>query len=1252
MSQINANSHIYKMQVFSQMNFVQFIEDSLFVVSIHPIANIFTSIIFYVILILDSILLVVQHDESVRNRGFEAIDILYYITTFTVENPNTQEANISSIASLAILITYIVILAIVILLQIDDFPFLRSLFCFLCYYAIPITFPTLVNCFLIAYKNASSYDLSLSIMFILHIFFILLIAYIIIMNFFSSFFVNHPFCVARPFQCSFYFIYIIIFTLCIVSKEEWLLYVRLVLAILVTIYCIIQPPYFSRFENFFSFLFLINEIVCVCLYLFTKSRGDRIRFYIYTFPCLIAFDLIMIFILYPFVLFKLFQKPKVVSLFFREKMDQCKEALESMNINELTKDEIRFSIAISLHLHCNNSIDLILLYNQKIRYIHEAIFVWIANSRLNSYRDMMPKKMMRVSTQLENKINEDNEKFWINVLCSNIYDLPEIASQIGRNQYRLLKYNSFLNRKFPSLMISTEIFQYNRKPKCFSFIYYVSLFDFFFLFAFCSLFIGHIFFLSSGNQMSDYMSKFFVIRDYTTNYLLLLTDLWTSKPNFDDLNISIYNRTIKKHSISSTLDSLNDSFLGYISSTSSDGSKIKMSDISIHWDAMMSNFSLFTSFMSSYNFQPLEDLVKNFYIFMPKLEEYIISYMIMPEFSQSAPYFPHEEFAELITLLDKLFVHIYEIYENLTHKQTYICNMYFYTIIILISAFLIISIVSYVIVIRQRTIQFFESFRTCNKTDIAEKCHGQFVKTARNPRFRLLKALPAMVVYLVVLFISVFILIMILFLNKYSDDSNRSHILTATHGFSFIERTYIWLVSSITHYNFMNYSDFSKKEYQQSLIKTDQIADDVRSNSTLNDFTQIITDDLMESIGNSLISFNVPSLFIWRNMLCESIELNQERTDYYDYLPHLAFARFFMFVICNFFAYFLLAYFLIEIEPYYEWGRQEFLNKAEEAGILFKFRSQKVKDDDFPLNYFLVDKHAKVLFATNFSKSTETVHVGKPLKSNPDIEFEINKLKEEKTQNYIQFKTNHNRLIYIVPSYDFSTKSIKFRNALIFICKNERSLFSIEFYRKLFYTVYPTYLNLNDDKLMIAERALKQQYIMIIVKLVGLNDWSMKIQTDDFSKYRRTLSSIVSNRCEEDSTFCRLRETSDMIILGMKQEQKTITRWDLLKTSSSFANDILNIVKTVNKDFNNDDTRVNVTLFKCTEPKTVIGHHRMELTDFKSDIIFKAEERACKSISDSVVYTPQLKELNATNASKIKSCNTSNGETFDLWLVV
>ena len=161
-----------------------------------------------------------------------------------------------------------------------------------------------------------------------------------------------------------------------------------------------------------------------------------------------------------------------------------------------------------------------------------------------------------------------------------------------------------------------------------------------------------------------------------------------------------------------------------------------------------------------------------------------------------------------------------------------------------------------------------------------------------------------MVVYLVVLFISVFILIMILFLNKYSDDSNRNHILTATHGFSFIERTYIWLVSSITHYNFMNYSDFSKKEYQQSLIKTDQIADDVRSNSTLSDFTRIITDDLMESIGNSLISFNVPSLFVWRNMLCESIELNQERTDYYDYLPHLAFARFFMFVICNFFAYF------------------------------------------------------------------------------------------------------------------------------------------------------------------------------------------------------------------------------------------------------------------------------------------------------------------------------------------------------------
>lgn len=1261
MSQINANSHIYKMQVFSQMNFVQFIEDILFIISNHPIANIITSIIFYLILILDSILLVIEHDETTRDRNFCGYDILYYITTLTVEHPTSDEAEVSSITSLIILISYIVILGVVILLQINDFPFLRSLFCFLCYYALPITFPTLFNCFLNAYKNAKSYILSLSIMFVHQIFFVLLTAFIIIMNLFSPIFLNHPFCLARPQQSSLFFIYIIIFTLTIMSVEKWVIYLRLILAVLILFYCLIRPPYFSLLENILALLFEANEIVCTLIYLLVQTRDKRILYFIIAFPSLIVFVILLILVIYPFIICKIFKKQEIFSLFINRKHNLCKEAIESLNINELTNEEIRLLIVISLHLHCSNTIDLIMLFNQRIHYIHEAIFVWIANSRLNSYRGILPKRMMRVSNNFESKINEGNEKFWINVLFSNIYDLPEIAGQIGRNQYRLLKYNSFLNRKFPTLMISSEIFQYNKKPKWFSFIYYVSLFDFFFLFAFCALFISHVFFLSSGNQTNDYMTKLFVVRDYSTNYLLLLTDIWNVSTNEElqfvkksNLKESYFN--ISNISVKSLLNSKNNHKilnLKFESSLLKSGNQNEMTDnLTKHWNAMMDNFSLFTSFMSPYEFEPLDDLIKSFYAFAPKFETFLISYVLIPDFLQAALFFPYKEFNELNNQLDNLFLRIHEIFDKITSKQIRIANIYFYISVILISSILIISIVCYVIYTRYKLIQFFESFRTANKSTIAEKCHGQYVKTARNSRFNFIKALPATTCYLFLLFLSVSILIGILFLNKHSTDYNSEQILLVSDCFSEIERTYIWLVASITDYMFIEYNNSLRDDFQKSLMKSDKIGDSIRRKYFLINFKDIINDEMMESIGKTLISFSMPSMKKWKELFYESITKNERRTKFFSYLSHYTYARFFMFVVCNLIIYLLLAYLLLEIEPYYKWGKQEFENKAQEAGILSKFELQKVKDVDFPLNIVLVNESEKVLFATNAAKYRHSVHVGKRLQACVELDHEIKKLTEEKTQNYIEVKSNENNSIYIIPSYDFSTKSIKFENALIFCRKEVSTVFSSELYRKLFYTIYPSYIEIDSEFPMTIDTTLKQQYLIIVVKIDGFNQWADSSEVDDVSNYRQTLSLRISELCKEDGTFCRIRETSDTIFIGMKHEQKATARWDLLKTSAFFANSLMEMINSMNMDYEITNTKVSIVMFKTNEPKTVLGNHRMQLTDFKSDTIFRSEERASKGIAGSVIYTTQMKETNVTNASKIESCFTANGDVFDIWLIV
>ncbi|OHT02290.1 hypothetical protein TRFO_30613 [Tritrichomonas foetus] len=1204
MKRLGANSLTIKMRAFAHLDFVQTIEDILFVASSHSVANIIVSIIFYLFLILDSILLIVRSGSTARTNKFNAYDVIFYLTTFTLENPTLSEINIVRTTTLVFLICYFIIVLVIIILKVYDFPFLRSLFVFLAFYTIPCTFPALFNSIMITYEGVSNYDLLSSVIFFLHCFLVLFIGFIISVSLFSPMFMNHPFNIVRPTQSAIFFTYIIIYTHTIISEEPWVVYLRVICACLVFIYCLVQPPYLSRIENFLLYTFLTIEIFTCFLYLFVEHRSERLQYLSYSIPICIAFSLLLVFFIFPFLVFPCGFIPKEITAFYSNNIQKCKSMIESMNVSDVSQQNSRILIIISLYLRCNNTFDLVSLYQQRLTHIYESIFIWITNSRLNSWRDCVSSRLLKQAHFFENRIQENTEKFWANVLHSNINILPEIASQIGRDRYRLLKYSCFLSRKFPTINFPREITERNKQGFCFKFVNNLNGFDFLLFLSFCCFLIGHALILAAGTQYSDFIQKFFVVRNFATGYLVVLSDVWeeTLRPN-----------------------------------------------ITGHWGDMMRYYKEFMTFGFTDYSEPLRYLVGNFTIIAPKLEDYIHYRMINDNFEFTAQTFPFSESTTMLQILDETFIYIYNIFTDLTQKQIIICNIYIFSVLILFPIVLIFAIIAYIIALRRRTILFFESFRTVNKTAVSKLCTNLQTKTAHRKRFHFCRSLPAVTTYVTFLIVSIFILILLLFFNQQNDDFNHNEIRYITYGFSEIQRIDIWLDSIVTHYAFKDFNSSYSSISQISLITCDRIIDKTRRNATLQEFSVLISDELLDNIGAYLISDEMAPYSSWQRILYDSLNRTYYKFNDFNYLTHFHVARFLVFFVCAFVVYSWIIYILLEITPFYKAEQKEFLLKAEEANIIHQFRLQKVKDSQFPLQFYQVDENLRILFASNSAK--KDYQVGSKLKLNGMIKTEIEKMKSDTSQNYQILKTGDST-IYLVPTYDFTLKRVDLDSVLIINRNDIKSNITKESYYKLFYNVYPLYTDINSTFPIVLDSSMKQ-FLILLLKIKGFNEWAETQPADVVCNYRRQLSQLVFEKCRDNEYFCRIRELSDTIVMAMRHDIKAVTlMWRIIEFTSSFANELLKLIYLLNNDFG-VDFKVLVMLYKTVEPKTLLGNLRMQQADFKSDAISRAEEFSKNCINGAINYTSQnIERMMVPSTTKVKTSYTANGEMYEISLVV
>ena len=1207
MSRNASNFQIQKIRIFSRFDLIRFIGDELFVLSTHYIVNIVYSIFFFLILSIDSLLLIIRSENQIRTSTFSGTDVLFYFLSFTVEHPDSLEMTIVKTIDFVFLFSFTILFILIFALKVNDFPFLRSLFCFLCYYLMPILLPTLCNSAGVSYRISSddSDGLLTKVIFILHCIVLLIFAFTAVTMFFSPFYINHPLAMTGSIQNGLMLCYLTIFLHCHVSRSEWVVFLRLILSCWVLISSLFFPPYLSVYENFLFLVFIANEVSSCIMYIAINQRDDRINSLVYSIPVCFIFSLFIALVVYPFIVLRFKKNGNVLRSFYFHMLNKCNNYLDLANIHQAPYFNLRKLIIISLYLNSAKTKDLLLIFQRRILFIFDTMFYWIANNRLNAINKYVSKKLLKQVTYYEKKVDECNQRFWANVYHSNIYVLPEIASQIGHNKYRYMKYTRFLNRKYPFLEFPNEITDKKKHGVCSKITSNFGALDFILLLTFCAYFVGHALILYSGTGITDFFQNFLLIKKFSSYYLMFQADI------------------LESNSLSKALET---------------------------WGLMLDTLNQIENQNYRIKSEQTYNMMNNITSLITKLDEYLSIRSETDSFEASASFFPFADVTFMYQIFDDFFNNSYTIFGDLTKSNSEPARYYTYAVVVFFPLITILTIIGFIIFLRTKITILFESFRTANKHNLPE-AYKNLSKIEHRERFQFYKALPGYTIYFIFIIISTLMLTLILVFNQINNEFNYHETSVRSYGLSEVQRVDIWFTSTMTHFSFKEYNDTYESIFFQSLLTADRFYDSMRRNSTLDFYTSIIPEELLANISHAIIDHNINSLSEWQDL---HDYFNQDIITYSDgfnYLPHFYIARFIVFLLCTAILYSWLVYFLIEVTPFYKFELKEFYLKAKEARIQTVFTSIKFKDSSVPINFYQIDPSMNILFASDLARKQNKIQVHSKLKTNGFIDAEVEKFITKTTRDSLSIKTK-NSTIYLIPKYDFSIKSMELQNVLIINVKDKVASVTNEVFQKLFYSIYPRFISTDTDFPLLIDPHMKQ-FLIMILKIKGFNDWADEQPADVVSNYRHKLSYLVREKCKENDFFSPFRELNDSIVLIMKHETKMVTiMWRILESAATFSVELMKIVKRLNQDFQ-ATLDVLVVLFKLAEPPIYLGNHQMQLADFRSDAVFQAEEHSIGAISDAVNYTSQtIEKMIVPNTTKVKSLHTASGEPYEISIVV
>lgn len=1243
-----------------ELRVMYFIEHTLMAVKSHPISNWVVTIVFFLFLYLNTIITHLVNEEEIKINPI-VNDVLSFITSLNFVNSNAYEVKVSLIFVTLIVFTAFFISVFAFSLSIAYRHVLIHIFQILIIYVCPTIFVVFVSVFQHSYMtignpwNAASYFGVFG-----HSLFIFLATLTSLFACVSPYICIHPF-FHRNFSSAFisvFYVIIISHLDCYFFKiNEAMRIIRLIVSFLICIYILVFIPYYHRHVNalFFSFVFF-NFLSSMSIQIMPKKQ----IFCLYYIPISIVVTVIIFYVVFPLYYKKWFPEKLIFFEFFFGRYDKVRVLLNQIqNPSEINSKYLLNIMTIAFNLDSPKFLPLLRHYfSGKNLYVGDLIHAWII-FHLHETAQFSPTPIFSsLINSNENKIHKLEKEFWYDVWLSDITNLPIISGSIGRKtmNLKMMLYhrNSLIREIFPSLNLvrykvklsTDEFIEENKLNKLKSFKnnvkYYFRLHE-------SALFISLILFII-------YMIA-------TQVYLAKLSHQRKSYKDLLDFTDEFYLFHFKS---GTSLIKLNEKFNKTVST------KLK----EIH------QYYIDSGFVSSF-------------------QDYIN--VIQKDFYDESSIELFEDFIQKYEAMLSGFLNKFKPLIDSIHRSL---KIWYITFLVIFIAFAVFPPIISIIDINRKMIDIFEKFRFIPKREVIkfgniEPKLSPFEKHWVNSSYSIFRSYPLAITIFFIY--SAFSVIYVFLLYNFS--------LFEWETLDWAELSLF--ISSNIHRITITLSLATFYDVNEAIDSVQKLVNSFLSDKRLYGLVSRFPQSFYNLVGIVIFNPNATALISINEtavVVDEICQLVRKEVPFESYTTVYEYQRLSFYIVGLSLFSLMFLYIILRIAPiaYNEFAMGNYLYKLIQNQIglmsvrpdadssseslyvsdsnnnnnnnnnnneISEFEDSELNDiseeidyvpkktglvkkwsiDQIPIIIIVVDDNFKLKYQTNLAKEITGINEGENFKNSNldnsilfDIKKAFKKFKKE-SRSPVSIPFQYQQSLVISPFY----KSEKTLDYITIVSSNEPPNASIETLNKLnsvFYSVYPKILPLSQT-FPFEIQSNGRPFFILFFKLIGFNEWSDKVDLRIVERFRKDVSKSFENLLQNEMNFCRVRETSDIVVLMMNRETK-LSIWKILEVCSEFGNNALELIQKLANEYQANEVKGCVLLFKVREPNYYFTSRKCGRSDFKGDSIFAGQARLMNCKPEIVNYTSQKKELKVSNTTKLKTCYTSNGEEYELLIVV
>lgn len=1217
------------MKATEKEELIRYLDDTERIIQSMPVINTIVSTIFFLYMFLDTSVELVGKYLSEEHKN-----ILSFILSLSPINlTRRSEILIAQVFDISYTLVVLFLSMLTMLSSPLKYPMMRYYHIVVMYEIYPCFHKILANAI---YKSLllmgkDDIDSIVNLQILCHLVFVMYYVYITAFNGIGPHIINHVFFTARPLHSTIIILYMFIVSHVLSFSHDpsmSLCIVTIILSLCMVAYASIMTPYYFRYLNGFLISYAIFNAIVHATILF-PHQWPAIA------PIEVGISLFLgfyiAFVVHPIFICKNDPYTAVNEYVMCDKTILAKMIVERMKLSTIRPFYLRTLVQIALYLKPNNIQAILKRFGEiGIRDFADSYFAWSCSKLYAQIRDKVDEDEVKKVDYQVKSIEQLERQFWHQVWLSDRPVFIEFGSILARRKIRLFRYLDLHSKWTPRLTeewllgpkMASSYQQYlsNERQNFFR-NHFHTLDIFFVLFSLIVMFF--ILFLFIENlDLTKELPAFDKIFLFLSSFDQFQGDVWDRSVFFGSGLQTLWNRYQHLKELASESGIINN-FLSY----KSNGQNTSV---------IFENFYSCVSKTTPLTARCFEDLT-------------------------------------LLNHLNSICDNAEKLYTKDYIVQGSLFTMSFYIVMILIICLsIIVSIlVFYYFFVKLK--RKYDGFLCISKSKLVDLNLFDVVDDSMSyfpikRSFDICNVFSSLILYLVFFFIGIvfFVGMTAMYCHFVKHDMVVIQVLVSI--LTNQQRLQMYLSYTITSYF------VGKDNYDSLLANLDNI---IQSFSYHEGMLNGVPDDLYVFLTqlhlNSTINMDIPRITSLTQILQKNYTHSAEVIYSSKNFFTIRFIHFFcaiiaMYALCRTFQVSLTHYMTAEMhqtkhllseipEDEEELSMESFDDIDPHSKHEFTPEKIKIDFENVPLPIFTIDRYLRVNDITAFTTNAFKLQIGSPLRNGrftPEFYSSLTSSIERSVIIQRAVKLNHQDETWVIdPFFTVFKNKKRFQDAVVAVFHKapvlEHEIINLK--KSLFYKIYPQFVAMESEFPLFCESTGITNFFIIIVQLVGLHDWESYTDSKILTTYRREVSNEFDKLVNESELFTRIRESNDIFIYGMNRtDAPKISVWKQIEETFDFGQAIIKTVNWISKKYGtNISGKVVVT--KQKEPNWFITNRRKALVDLESDNIFSSETFLEHTIPNYVNYVTIRKESIA-NATKLKSCNTSFGIPFDIFLLV